>query len=191
MIAVTALAVVGALVVALIAMGNRNDKTDEVPTVGATVLPSSEPTGGVTPSAAPASPSATPTAPSPTPSVPPVTPPAEPGETPAAPSTPVIPGAVAVVTLASYDAGAGVVTVGGFVSGLMEDGGACTFTVTAADTGATATFDTAGSMNVDSTTCGSHEIGAPNSSSKSFSVTLTYVNGVGAVTSSTTPVEGS
>jgi hypothetical protein len=103
----------------------------------------------------------------------------------------VIPGAAAVVTLGTYDASKAVVVVGGFVSGVKEDGGTCTFTVTATDTGASASLKSTGAFNVDSTTCGSHEIGAPKSKTGAYSVTLKYSNAVGAVTSSPVPVEGS
>ncbi len=73
----------------------------------------------------------------------------------------------------------------------MEDGGTCTFTVTAQDTGATTTFESTGAFNVDSTTCGSHEVGAPASKTGAYSVTLDYSNATGAVKSSPVPVEGS
>lgn len=72
----------------------------------------------------------------------------------------------------------------------MEDGGTCTFVVTATDTGASTSLESSGAFNVDSTSCGSHEVGAPESKTGAYSVTLTYANDVGAVTSSPVPVEG-
>ena len=95
-----------------------------------------------------------------------------------------------MVTLASQGTKNGVVVVGGYVSGVMEDGGVCTFTVTATDTGESATLESTGAFNVDSTTCGSHEVRAPASKSGAYFVTLKYTNAVGVVTSSDVPVEG-
>lgn len=173
---IVALLVIGALVAAWAMLANRTPNVDGAPTPSVTAT---------------ASHVATPTpTPSPTQSETPQPSHATSDPDPASPSQPVIPGAAAVVTLASLDSSKAVVVVGGFVSGVMEDGGTCTFTVTAADTGASVTFKSTGAFNVDSTTCGSHDVGAPASKSGAYSVTLEYTNAVGAVTSSPVSVEG-
>lgn len=98
-----------------------------------------------------------------------------------------IPGASAVLTLATWDAGR--VLVGGFVTGVMEDGGACLFTVAAVDTGAVMSAETQGVMNVDSTSCGSHQVEAPTSQTGEYRVRMVYTNSTGKATSESTNLE--
>lgn len=185
---IVALVVTGALVATMVALANRNQNA------GVTLTPSVTPSASnvATPTVAPtASNLATPTvAPTATKSEAPQSPHPTPQPASSPPSQPVIPGAAAVVTLASYDKSKAAVVVGGFVSGVIEDGGTCTFTVTATDTGASTTLTSTGAINVDSTTCGSREVAAPDSKSGAYTVTLEYSNAVGAVTSSPVPVEG-
>jgi len=178
-VTIVALVVAGAIAVAMATLSNRTPVAKATPTPSVSPSPSVEATATMT------------IAPSATISEAPRSPTATPHPDHSSLSQPVIPGAAAVVTLASYDTSTAGVMVGGFVSGVMEDGGTCTFTVTATDTGASATLESTGALNVDSTTCGSHEIGAPTSKSGAYSVTLKYSNAVGAVTSSPVPVEGS
>jgi cytoskeletal protein RodZ len=151
--------------------------------------------------AAPESPSTSPSveSPSPTPSatdddVSPSPSPSDNGPSPDPDDDPVdegasstIPGASAVLTLATWDAGS--VLVGGFVTGVMEDGGACVFTVTAVDTGAVTSYETQGSLNVDSTTCGSHQLEAPTSQTGEYRVRMMYTNSTGKATSESTTLE--
>lgn len=120
-------------------------------------------------------------------------PPADEGAPPGEPheATSTIPGAVAVVTLAVWDARGGVVLVGGFVSGIAEDGGTCRFTVSAMDTGDVKTIEVSAAMNVDTTTCGSHEVGAPASQTAEYTVKMEYTNAIGSASSSPIPVEES
>jgi hypothetical protein len=100
-----------------------------------------------------------------------------------------IPGASAVVTLASLDPQSGTVVVGGFVTGVLEDGGTCVFTVLANDTGEAREVRTEGAMNVDSTTCGSRELEKPHSPTDDYSVTLEYTSSLGAARSAAVVVE--
>lgn len=129
-----------------------------------------------------ATPSASPSTPSPSPSVTAST-------TSEPPNVPTIPGAAAVVTLATWQSEPDVLLVGGFVSGVIEDGGVCKFTVSASDTGAVSSVEATGVVNVDSTSCGSHEVAAPTSQSGEFSVTMSYTNEVGTVSSSPRQVD--
>lgn len=151
------------------AVASPSSSASATPATAATTSPSASPSPTATAAPTPsATASAQPTGPAP---------------------VPTIPGAAAVVTLASYDSSRAVVVVGGFVSGILEDGGTCTFTVTAQQSGATTTVSSVGAINVDSTTCGSQEA-TPPSSSGSWAVTLTYSDGQGAVTSGAVAVEG-
>ena len=103
---------------------------------------------------------------------------------------PTLPGVAAVVTIAQYDAATAQVLVGGFVSGVIEDGGTCTFVVTVADSDKSSTFQVAATANVDSTTCGSHSVGAPVAGAGEYYVMMEYSNQSGTVKSPLTPVEG-
>lgn len=105
------------------------------------------------------------------------------------PSEPTIPGASAALTLATVDGSTGDILVGGFVSGVLEDGGACTFTVTAKTGGASALAETVGSGNVDSTTCGSAVVEPP--AAGPWTVVLTYKNSQGSVSSTPVDVDAS
>lgn len=102
-----------------------------------------------------------------------------------------IPGATAVLTIASLDTNSGMAFVGGFVSGVIEDGGVCLFTVTAVDTGASWSIERQGAMNVDTTTCGSHEVEVPSSQSEQFRVKMVYTNDQGSAVSETLTLEKS
>lgn len=103
--------------------------------------------------------------------------------------TSTITGASSVVTLASLDPQAGTIVVGGFVTGVLEDGGACVFTVLANDTGDTREVRTEGAVNVDSTTCGSRELEKPHSPTNDYSVTLEYTSSLGTARSAAVVVE--
>lgn len=100
-----------------------------------------------------------------------------------------IPGASAILTLASWDANTRTVLVGGFISGVIEDGGKCRFIVTAADTGAERSVESVGAFNVDSTTCGSHDVELPSSQNGQIQVRLVYSNNTGTAMSEVITVE--
>ncbi|MCB2413604.1 hypothetical protein LGT39_12195 [Demequina sp. TTPB684] len=102
-----------------------------------------------------------------------------------------IPGATVVITIATISGEPASILVGGFVSGIAEDGGQCRFVVTATDTGETASVEVPGSLNVDSTTCGSHEVFPPGSAAGEYTVRLEYSNDIGAASSAVFPVEES
>jgi len=147
-----------------------------------TVVSSPSPSMVATPSA---SPSATPNSPSPAPSV-------EPGNTgqPSSPrSVPTLKGASAQVSLAAVDPSTGGLIVGGFVTGVLEDGGECTFAVTPPSGGAPQLVRTTGIANVDSTSCGTALIDARRVMSGTYTVVLTYLNDEGRVVSAPAKVE--
>lgn len=180
---VGALLGVGALALVLWWLVLQNEAA---PTPHPSSEPSVSPTITVSPSPSPSkslSPTPTPTEGDPGPTAEPTDEPFN----PAASST--IPGASAVLTLANWDASAGTVLVGGFVSGVMEDGGTCLFTVTASDTSDTRSVQTQGAFNVDSTTCGSHDVEVPNSQTGQFRVRLVYSNSAGTAMSDAITVE--
>lgn len=99
-------------------------------------------------------------------------------------------GAAPVVSIATIDPWGERILVGGFVAGVVEDGGTCVFTVTATDTGAHAQATTPGLLNVDSTSCGSVEIKPPPASeTRTYTVTLEYSNVTGTASSASVTVE--
>jgi|GEM_PF-1658759 len=79
------------------------------------------------------------------------------------------------LTIATYDTSAGGWLVGGFVSGVVEDGGECMFTVTGAD-GSEFVAQTVGVENVGTTSCGSTAIPAADVPSGEYSIVLRYVS---------------
>lgn len=72
--------------------------------------------------------------------------------------------------------------MGGFVAGIVESGGTCTYIVNRGDT-EVARRSLSGTSNADSTSCGSTEVPAPEVGSGSFTVTLVYENSVGRTVS--------
>lgn len=133
--------------------------------------------------------SPTPTA-TPTPTVSPTLSAPAQNDTPtAAPGVPVLTSAIATVSLASIDANTGGLFVGGYVVGVFEDGGSCTFTVTPVGGGAPLTVQTTGRINVDTTSCGSSLISADSLQPGNYTVTLTYQNDKGRTKSAPAAVE--
>lgn len=102
--------------------------------------------------------------------------------TPEAPAEPATLDALALLTLAGVDPGTGNVVMGGFVAGIVESGGTCTYIVNRGDT-EVARRSLSGTSNADSTSCGSTEVPAPEVGSGSFTVTLVYENSVGRTVS--------
>lgn len=79
-----------------------------------------------------------------------------------------------VVNLASVSIDGTVVTVGGFASGIAEDGGRCTYSLTSVASGVTVTRAAEGIANVDMTSCGSLDVPITDLSRGTWNVTLTY-----------------
>lgn len=86
--------------------------------------------------------------------------------------------ASAQITLATVDAQTGDLLVGGFVNGVIEDGGDCQYILTAGD-GESVTIHTTGVENNGSTSCGSTTVAKSRIPSGSFTVVLRYVSDKG------------
>lgn len=111
------------------------------------------------------------------------------GQTSSPPSVPTLIGASAQVSLATVDPSTGGLLVGGFVTGVFEDGGECTFSVQPKAGGESQVVRTTGVANVDSTSCGSATIDASKVTSGTYTVVLTYRNDEGRVASAPATVE--
>lgn len=94
--------------------------------------------------------------------------------------------ASAFVTLATADPNGEGFLVGGFVSGVAEDGGTCNFELTSAS-GNIVSEERMGIENNGSTSCGSSPIPSERLAPGDYTVTLRYSNSRGEVTSE--PVE--
>ena len=94
----------------------------------------------------------------------------------------------AVMSLASVAIDASVVTVGGYVTGVVEDGGVCTYTLQAINT-ETVSVATSGLANVTLTSCGSVDVSLSEIPRGSYEVRLTYTSAAGSVTSEPLPLE--
>lgn len=81
--------------------------------------------------------------------------------------------AAAVITLATQDPDTGGLLVGGYVDGVVEDGGDCSFDVTASN-GRAIDVHTEGVENSGSTSCGSTVIPAASVPSGTYTVVLRY-----------------
>jgi len=79
--------------------------------------------------------------------------------------------------------------VGGFVTGIFEDGGECTFSVTPTTSGTPQLVLTTGIANVDSTSCGTALIDARKITRGTYTVVLTYRNHEGQVASAPATVD--
>lgn len=75
------------------------------------------------------------------------------------------------------------------MTGVLEDDGDCTFTVTPASGGTPLVARTTGLANVDNTSCGSTTVPAGQISSGTYDVVLTYRNNDGMVASAPLAVE--
>lgn len=92
----------------------------------------------------------------------------------------------AVVSIAEINAN-GSLTVGGFVNGISEDGGMCTFATTKGST--TRTLQQSGLDNQGTTACGSVTFPASQLDSGSWDIRITYSGPSGSFRSETTTVE--
>jgi len=86
------------------------------------------------------------------------------------------------ITLATVDPVTGGLFVGGFVSGVVEDGGDCQFVITPT-AGESMTIHQLGAENSATTSCGSVLVPAADVPSGDYSVTLVYANANGSLSS--------
>ena len=93
------------------------------------------------------------------------------------------------ITIASLDSFTGNFVVGGYVTGIVEIGGSCTFIVTNEDTKAEVMARTTGVDNSDSTSCGSVDIEGDKIPNGKYSVVLEYANSAGNASSEPLSVE--
>ena len=98
----------------------------------------------------------------------------EPAEQPPAPAEPTGIEAVAVVSIAAVDVDGLHVTVAGFVTQVMEDGGACRFVLTSGISGQEVAVETVGLSNVDTTSCGTTQVPVSDLSRGPWDVVLEY-----------------
>ena len=94
--------------------------------------------------------------------------------TPTATATPG--GPSAIVSLAGVDVDGLHLTIGGFVTVVAEDGGACAFDLTAVVSGATVSAATVGIANGSDTSCGSTQIPVSELTRGSWNVVLHYAS---------------
>lgn len=92
------------------------------------------------------------------------------------------------MTLATRDPATGGLMVGGYVEGLVEDDGDCSYLIRRSG-GADLNAHTTGVANVDTTSCGSTVIPASQTPAGTYTVILTYVNGKGSASSEPFTVE--
>lgn len=91
------------------------------------------------------------------------------------------------ITLATADPDSGGLLVGGFVSGVSQDGGACQFVITPSS-GAGITVDSVGVENGSTTSCGSQVVPRASVPPGEYSVVLKYSNGGVTATSESVKV---
>lgn len=92
------------------------------------------------------------------------------------------------ITLATVDPATGDLLVGGFVSGVIEDGGDCEFTVTAQG-GESVAIHKSGVANNGSTSCGSTTIAKSRLPAGPYTVVLRYVSDKGEAASEAVKVD--
>ncbi|HEV7567562.1 MAG TPA: hypothetical protein VGO31_16565 [Microbacteriaceae bacterium] len=95
----------------------------------------------------------------------------------------------AVVVIAGVDLDGKHVSVSGYVSGLIEEGGSCLFSVTPKNGGAAVTIPNTGIKNVMNTSCGTVQSPIANFTRGSWSVVLKYTSGKTSVTSGAVEME--
>ncbi len=96
--------------------------------------------------------------------------------------------ATALITLATVDPDRGGLLLGGYVSGVVEDGGDCQYVVTPSN-GTSVTIHTDGVENNGSTSCGSTTVSSERVPPGRYTVVLRYVNDVGQVDSDAVTVD--
>lgn len=95
--------------------------------------------------------------------------PQTPRSTPVPSATP-----TAVVTIAGVDVDGQHVSVSGYVNGVVEDGGVCTFTMTAETGKPSVVITSTGLSNATTTSCGTNQVPIGSFSRGSWSVVLDY-----------------
>ncbi len=93
-----------------------------------------------------------------------------------------------LITLATVDPDTGGMLLGGYVTGVMEDGGDCQYVVTSAS-GDSLTIHKDGVENNGSTSCGSTTVSPSRVPAGSYMVVLRYVNAIGTVESDAITVD--
>lgn len=93
----------------------------------------------------------------------------------------------ASVVVAGVDLDGQHVSVSGYVDGVAEDGGTCTFTMKPSAGGTAVTVTSEGRANVTNTTCGTQQSPIANFSKGSWSVVLEYRSSAASATSE--PIE--
>jgi hypothetical protein len=86
------------------------------------------------------------------------------------------------MTIAEFDQPTDTVVVSGYVTGVIEEGGACTFTITGP--GASVSLKTTGEANSTTTSCGNTQTSSSGWAAGTWNVTLTYTSGNRTATSS-------
>ena len=181
----------GAICVGIVAMLMTASCSSMEPKVDPTAT-SSESQASVVPALPSPSGDSTSAEPSPSPSL---TAPNEPGDDPTTTSPPPperevasIPGASAQVSLVARDPATNGLLVGGYVEGLVEDDGSCTYVISRQGAN-DITASTTGVANHGTTSCGSTVVPAAQAPAGTYTVTLVYVNSKGSVSSSPMTVE--
>lgn len=93
------------------------------------------------------------------------------------------------ITIANVDTNGENVSVGGYVSGIVEDGGICTFVLTDSVTKATVTVTGTGISNARTTSCGTHQSPIASFTKGSWTIVLSYKSDKASAKSSATSLE--
>ncbi|WP_157372832.1 hypothetical protein [Agromyces sp. Root81] len=96
---------------------------------------------------------------------------------------------MSVVTVAGVDVDGTTVSVSGFVSGVVESDGVCTFILTSTVDGATVTRENDGAADAANTTCGTVQLPITEFTRGTWTVELDYSSGQATTTSETVELE--
>lgn len=118
-----------------------------------------------------------------------VTPSPSPSETPTDGVDPTVAPFAAIVSIASLDVSGREVTLAGYVQGVAEEGGTCTFVATKVGTGTEVTAETMGIENQGTTSCGSAAVSSSSFSRGSWTVELRYESPSGSANSDAVALE--
>jgi hypothetical protein len=95
----------------------------------------------------------------------------------------------AVVTIAQVSVDGRTLTVGGFVSGVSESGGACVFLISSTSTGVVVRATSDGVSNSGTTSCGSQDVPIAKFTRGAWNVVLDYTSPKLSLTSSALAVQ--